>query len=291
MRLLALLVLALLKPLLGLDLYMPVPEANPLTRDKVALGRRLFFDKRLSRDGTLACASCHDPRLAFSDGRVVARGIHGAQGTRNAPALINRGYGSSFFWDGRAKSLEQQALEPILNSRELGLTEAELEQRTKLTTLEVTAALASFVRTIRSGDSRFDRYTAGQLNAINALEKAGLAVFRGKGNCSTCHPGPNFTDEQFHNTGVAWRDGVLADRGAAMGKFKTPTLREVARTAPYMHDGSLMTLEDVIEFYSGGGRPNPNLDAEIRPRNFTAEEKRALLAFLQTLTGRVREGW
>jgi cytochrome c peroxidase len=291
MRLLALLVLALLKPLLGLDLYMPVPEANPLTRDKVALGRRLFFDRRLSRDGTLACASCHDPRLAFSDGRVVARGIHGAQGTRNAPALINRGYGSSFFWDGRAKSLEQQALEPILNSRELGLTEAELEQRTKLTTLEVTAALASFVRTIRSGDSRFDRYTAGQLNAINALEKAGLAVFRGKGNCSTCHPGPNFTDEQFHNTGVAWRDGVLADRGAAMGKFKTPTLREVARTAPYMHDGSLMTLEDVIEFYSGGGRPNPNLDAEIRPRNFTAEEKRALLAFLQTLTGRVREGW
>jgi cytochrome c peroxidase len=171
------------------------------------------------------------------------------------------------------------------------LTEAELEQRTKLTTLEVTAALASFVRTIRSGDSRFDRYTAGQLNAINALEKAGLAVFRGKGNCSTCHPGPNFTDEQFHNTGVAWRDGVLADRGAAMGKFKTPTLREVACTAPYMHDGSLMTLEDVIEFYSGGGRPNPNLDAEIRPRNFTAEEKRALLAFLQTLTGRVREGW
>ena len=290
MKLLALLFLAL-RPLLGLDLYMPVPEGNPLTREKVELGRRLFFDKRLSRDGTLACASCHDPRRAFSDGRAVPRGIHDAQGTRNAPALINRGYGSSFFWDGRAKSLEQQALEPILNPRELGLTEAELEQRTKLTTSEVTGALASFVRTIRSGDSRFDRYTAGQLNALNALEKAGLAVFRGRGNCSTCHPGPNFTDEQFHNTGVAWRDGALADRGAGLGKFKTPTLREVSRTAPYMHDGSLMTLEDVIEFYSEGGRPNPNLDAEIRPRNFTAEEKRALLAFLQTLTGRVREGW
>jgi len=290
MKLLALLILAL-KPLLGLDLYMPVPESNPLTRDKVELGRRLFFDKRLSRDRTIACATCHDPTLAFSDGRVLARGIDGAEGTRNAPALINRGYGSSFFWDGRAKSLEQQALEPILNPRELGLTEGELEQRTKLKTAEVTAALASFVRTIRSGDSRFDRYTAGQPNAINALEKAGLAVFRGRGNCSACHPGPNFTDEQFHNTGVAWRDGALADRGAGQGRFKTPTLREVSRTAPYMHDGSLTTLEDVIEFYSEGGRPNPNLDVEIRPRNFTPEEKRALLAFLQTLTGRVREGW
>jgi cytochrome c peroxidase len=290
MKTLLLIILAL-KPVLGLDLYMPVPESNPLTREKVQLGRRLFFDKRLSRDGTLACASCHDPLLAFSDGRVVARGIHDAEGTRNAPALINRGYGSSFFWDGRAKSLEQQALEPILNPRELGLTEAELEQRTKLTTSEVTAALASFVRTIRSGDSRFDRYTAGQLNALNALEKAGLTVFRGRGNCSTCHPGANFTDEQFHNTGVAWRDGALVDRGAGEGKFKTPTLREVSRTAPYMHDGSLMTLEDVIEFYSEGGRPNPNIDAQIRPKNFTAEEKRALLAFLQTLTGRVREGW
>ena len=290
MKLLAFLVLAL-KPLLGLDLYMPAPETNPLTRDKVELGRRLFFDKRLSRDGTVACASCHDPKLAFSDGRPIARGINGAEGTRNAPALINRGYGSSFFWDGRAKSLEQQALEPILNPRELGLTEAELQQRTKLKTAEVTDALASFVRTVRSGDSRFDRYTAGQRNALNDLEKTGLAIFRGKGNCSTCHPGPNFTDEQFHNTGVAWREGRLADIGAGRGRFKTPTLREVTRTAPYMHDGSLATLEAVIDFYSEGGRPNPNLDAEIRPRNFTAEEKRALLAFLQTLTGRVREGW
>jgi cytochrome c peroxidase len=285
-----LLFLLALRSMLGLDLYMPVPQANPLTPDKVALGRRLFFDKRLSLDGTLACASCHNPKLAFSDGRAVARGINGAQGTRSTPVLINRGYGSSFFWDGRAKSLEQQALEPILNPIEMALTEAELERRTKLKTVEVTAALASFVRTIRSGDSRFDRYTAGQSNALNDLEKKGLAVFRSKGNCSTCHPGPNFTDEQFHNTGVAWRDGTLADVGAGRGRFKTPTLREVARTAPYMHDGSFATLEDVVEFYSQGGRPNPNLDAEIRPRNFTAEEKRALVAFLSTLTGRVREG-
>ena len=286
-----LLLLALvLRPPLGLDLYMPVPESNPLTPGKVAVGRRLFFDKRLSRDRTLACASCHDPKLAFSDGRTVARGIGGAEGSRNAPALINRGYGRTFFWDGRAKSLEQQALEPILNPKELALTTAELERRTKMEAADVAAALASFVRTIRSGDSRFDRYAAGQTSALSDLEKAGLAVFRGKGHCNTCHVGPNFTDEQLHNTGVAWKDGKLDDLGAGEGNFKTPTLREVARTAPYMHDGSLATLEDVLEFYSQGGRPNPGLDAEIRPRNFTPEEKRALAAFLRSLSGSIREG-
>ena len=287
-----------LQPPLGLDVYMPVPEANPLTRDKVALGRRLFFDKRLSRDRTLTCATCHDPQRAFSDGRSVARGINGAQGVRNSPALINRGYGASFFWDGRAESLERQALEPILNPRELGLTEAELERRTRLKVSDVTAALASYVRTIRSGDSRFDRYTAGRRVVLNALEKAGLELFRAKGGCVACHAGPNFTDERFHNTGVAWSGGRLLDEGryAITGKpedrgaFKTPTLREIARTAPYMHDGSLPTLEDVIDFYSDGGRGNPYLDREIRPRRFSPEEKRALAAFLRSLTGRVIAG-
>jgi cytochrome c peroxidase len=297
MKLLFVLAVVLRVPL-GLDLYMPVPESNPLTPAKIALGRRLFFDKRLSRDGTLSCVSCHGPQRAFSDGRAVARGIHGAEGTRNAPALINRGYGRSFFWDGHAASLEQQALEPILNPIELGLTEPELERRMGMKVADVTAALASYVRTIRSGDSRFDRYTAGRRDALSDLEKAGLALFRGKGGCNTCHIGPNFTDEQFHNTGVAWREDRFVDPGRfAMsanprerGAFKTPTLREIARTAPYMHDGSLATLEDVIDFYSRGGRPNPNLDAEIRPRNFTPEEERTLLAFLRSLTGRVTEG-
>jgi len=286
------------RPPLGLDLYMPVPETNPLTRKKVALGRRLFFDNRLSRDRTLSCASCHDPERAFSDGRAVARGINSAEGTRNAPALINRGYGRSFFWDGSADSLERQALQPIFNPIELGLTVPELERRTGIKAADVAAALASYVRTIRSGDSRFDRYTAGRVDSLNALEKAGLQFFRGKGSCTACHIGPNFTDERFHNTGVAWRDGRLADEGRFAvsgnprdhGAFKTPTLREIARTAPYMHDGSLATLEDVVEFYSEGGRPNANLDPEIRPRHFSVEEKRALIAFLQTLGGRVREG-
>ena len=182
----------------------------------------------------------------------------------------------------------------ILNPIELGLTEAELEHRTGMKTADVTASLASYVRTIQSGDSRFDRYTAGRASSLNALEKAGLQLFRGKGRCNACHTGPNFTDEQFHNTGVAWRDGRLADEGrfAVSGKprdhgaFKTPTLREIARTAPYMHDGSLASLEDVVEFYSEGGRQNPNIDPEIRPRRFSPEEKHTLVAFLKTLNGR-----
>jgi len=279
-----------LRPPLGLDLYMPVPDANPLTPAKIALGRRLFFDKRLSRDGTLACASCHDPKLAFSDGRKVARGIGGADGTRNAPAIINRGYGRTFFWDGRAKTLEQQALEPILNPKELGMTEALVESRTGLPIAEVTAALASYVRTIRSGDSRFDRYAAGDQRALSDLEKMGLAVFRGKARCSTCHAGPNFSDENFHNTGIAWREGKLVDDGAGAGKFKVPTLREVARTAPYMHDGSLKTLEDVVDYYDGGGNANPNLDEDLRPLHLTGEEKSALMKFLRSLSGNVHEG-
>lgn len=290
---------AVLPPPLGLDLYMPVPETNPLTRAKVELGRKLFFDKRLSRDKTMACVSCHDPKLAFSDGRAVARGINGAEGTRNSPALINRGYGSTFFWDGRAASLERQAIEPILNPKELGMTQAEIEKRLGMKAAEIAGAIASFVRTIRSGDSRFDRYAAGKKDALSALEKTGLALFRGKGACTACHVGPNFTDERFHNTGVAWRDGRLTDEGRFTlsheerdrGAFKTPTLRDISRTAPYMHDGSLATLEDVVEFYSNGGRRNPNIDAEIRTVNFNAGEKNALVAFLQSLTGRIQQGW
>ena len=286
-----LLVLALvLRPPLGLDLYLPVPEDNPLTPSKIALGRKLFFDKRLSRDGTLACASCHDPGLAFSDGRKVARGINGAEGTRSAPAIVNRGYGKTFFWDGRAKSLEQQALEPILNPKELGMSEAGIELRTGLKIAEVTRALATYVRTIRSGDSRFDRYAAGNQRALSDLEKAGLSLFRGKARCGLCHAGPNFTDESFHNTGIAWKDGRLSDEGAGEGKFKVPTLREVARTAPYMHDGSLATLEEVVDYYDRGGNPNPNLDLDLRPLNLSIDEKRAIIAFLKSLSGTILEG-
>jgi cytochrome c peroxidase len=280
-------------PPLGLDIYMPVPAANPLTPAGIELGRKLFFDTDLSRDRSVACATCHDPKRAFSDGRRLARGVGGAEGTRNAPALINRGYGRSFFWDGRAGTLEQQALEPIFNPLEMALSPAELEQRMKLPASEIAAALASYVRTLRSGASRFDRFSSGQADALSALEKAGLEVFRGKGHCVTCHVGPNFTDEEFHNTGVAWRDGNWTDPGRFAvsgaeqdrGAFKTPTLRDLVLTAPYMHDGSFATLEEVVDFYSEGGRRAPNLDAEIRARRFSADEKLALVAFLRALRG------
>jgi cytochrome c peroxidase len=282
----------------GLDLYRPVPEANPLTKEKIALGRNLFFDKRLSRDRTVACATCHDPRRAFTDGRRVAVGVEGRRGTRNVPTLVNRVWGKSFFLDGRAATLENQAIEPILNPLEMNLTLTEIRARTGLEPEEAVRALASYVRTIVSGDSPYDRYVNGDRRALSAQARLGLAVFRGKGRCTACHAGPNLTDEAFHNTGVAFRDGELLDPGrfAVTGKpedrgaFKAPTLREVARTAPYMHDGSLATLEDVVDYYDRGGNPKPGLDPDIRPLHLTAEERKALAVFLRSLSGAIREG-
>jgi cytochrome c peroxidase len=220
-------------------------------------------------------------------------------GTRSSPALINRGYGTSFFWDGRAVTLEQQVLEPIANPKELGLRLAQIPERTGKDIAEVATALASYVRTIRSGASRFDRYAAGATTALTGMELAGLNLFRGKANCVSCHVGPNFTDEQFHNTGIAWHNGVLEDEGrfkitnrlSDRGAFKTPTLREVPRSAPYMHDGTLKSLEAVVDYYSEGGRLNQQLDPEIRPLRLNDAEKAALVAFLKTLSGQVREGW
>ncbi|HWQ03054.1 MAG TPA: cytochrome c peroxidase [Candidatus Nitrosotenuis sp.] len=298
----------------ALDLYMPVPESNPLTPEKVALGRRLFHDPLLSRDFTIACATCHDPRRNFSDSLPRAVGIAGQEINRHAPALLNRGYGRAFFWDGRAASLEEQALQPITNPKEfdstLEIAVTRLRQHAEYPALfraafsrdvcaeDISRALASYVRTIVVAGSPADRYFAGDVSALSAQARDGLELFRGKANCVTCHAGPLFSDEQFHNTGVAWRDGAFADlgRGGVTGKkedwgaFKTPSLREAARTAPYMHDGSLRTLEAVIEFYDRGGNANPQLDAEIRPLHLLPEEKKALLAFLHSLIGTLREG-
>ncbi|HLH38904.1 MAG TPA: cytochrome c peroxidase [Bryobacteraceae bacterium] len=271
---------------LGLDLYLPVPEENPLTAEKIELGRRLFFDRRLSRDGSLACASCHDPERAYSDGRSVAVGVSGRIGRRNSPALINRGYGRLFFWDGRAASLEEQVLLPIQDSDEMNLSLAEASARVGLAPGEISHALATFVRSILSGNSRFDQFVNGDRNALSAEEQAGLQLFRGKANCTACHVGPNFTDERLHNTGIAWRDGRFADSGAGHGDFKTPTLREIARTAPYMHDGSLATLNAVVEYYNRGGNGNPQLDPELHPLHLSEGEKRNLIQFLRSLSTR-----
>lgn len=286
---------------LGLDLYMPVPEENPLTEEKIELGRRLFNDRRLSRDQSVSCASCHDPKRAFSDGRPIAIGVFGRVGHRNAPTLINRGYGRAFFWDGRIPTLEEQVLTPIQDTNEMDMTLPEASARVGLPSHEISRALASYVRSILSGDSPFDRFINGDRSSLSPEQQVGLQIFRRKANCTACHVGPTFTDEQFHNTGVAWREpstssgqaGSFADAGrfAVTGKtedhgaFKTPTLREIARTAPYMHDGSMTTLEEVIDFYDRGGNKNPFLDAQLRPLGLGEVERQALAAFLRSLSG------
>ena len=272
---------------LGLDLYMPVPQSNPMTPAKIELGRRLFNDRRLSRDGSIACASCHDTARAFSDVRAVSVGVAGRTGRRNAPALINRGYGSGFFWDGRARSLEETVLQPIENPLEMDLPLEVAARRIGIRTRVIGEALATYVRSILSGNSRVDRFLSGERSALTSEEQAGLQIFRGKGNCIACHIGPNFTDERLHNTGVAWRTGQLTDSGGGNGVFKTPTLREIARTAPYMHDGSLQTLGEVIEFYDRGGAANRFLDPELHVLRLFLVEKRSLVTFLESLSGEV----
>jgi cytochrome c peroxidase len=297
----------------GLDLHMPVPDDNPVNAAKVALGRRLFSDPQLSSDRSIACVTCHDPRRAFTDGRAVARGVRRGQAGRNVPTIVNRGYGKAFSWDGRSTTLEEQVLAPVTSPREMGANIAMVLERLSnddsyrlafeaafddgLSERSLAYALASFVRSVRSGNSPVDRYLDREVNALTPEARLGLRVFVGKANCWLCHAGATFTDEKFHNTGVAWDGGRFRDIGRARvtgdpgdeGAFKTPTLRDVARTAPYMHDGSLKRLEDVVEFYSRGGRPNPRLDALIGPLELSREEKRGLVAFLHALTGRIEE--
>jgi cytochrome c peroxidase len=280
---------------LGLDAYMPVPESNPLTGEKAALGKKLFFDKRLSRDGTISCASCHRPDRAYTDEHAVATGIGGRAGVRRVPRLANRGYGKTFFWDGRAGSIEDQVLQPISNPVEMDSSAEEAASRVGVSQGELRDALASYVRTILSGDSRYDRYLAGDNAALTSIERLGLRLFTGKAGCSSCHVGPNLTDERYHNTGAG--RGTDAGRGQITGRgedhaaFKTPSLRDAARTPPYMHDGSLAAIGEVVDFYDKGGAANPNLDPDIRPLHLTADEKAALAAFLATLNGTVRDGF
>lgn len=235
--------------------------------------------------------------------------MSGRAGTRNAPALLNRGYGKAFFWDGRAATLEEQVVRPIENPDELGSSLAGVLARLArdseypaqfraafgrdMSLEDVARALATYVRSILAADSPVDRYLAGAPDALSSDAQAGLRIFRGKGNCTACHLGPTFSDERFHNTGVAWAGGVLSDSGRAAvsgrtddrGAFKTPTLRHVGETAPYMHDGSVVSLEDVIDFYDRGGNPNPHLDPEIMPLRLTRSEKTTLGAFLRSLSG------
>lgn len=279
-------------------------SSNALDPATVALGRKLFFDTSLSADGWLSCASCHDPSHGFSDSRRLSIGVQAQRSKRHAPTLLGRGLTEAQFWDGRAATLEEQVIQPILNPDEMGMTmEGVLQQLNRvyggLTRERLARALASYVSSIRSENNRYDMFVSGWPIVMSDLELEGLRLFRDKARCYLCHAGGQFTDESFHNTGVAWRNGALEDRGRAaitgksyhQGAFKTPTLREVARRGPYMHDGSLATLEDVIDFYDRGGNPNPYLDENIVPLHLSSAEKKALLAFLKTgLSGSIVEG-
>jgi cytochrome c peroxidase len=315
------------------------PTGNPISSRKVELGRELFFDKRLSIDGTVSCASCHDPAVAFTDSQALALGARGKLGTRNTPTVLNAVFSEALFWDGRARSLEEQAKHPLLSSFEMDMGSAEeltkrlsaiLEYRRQFTqvfksqgiTIDTIAkAIVTYERTLLSANSPFDRFLAGNNTAISDAQKRGWELFKGKAKCIECHThsknNPLFTDFKFHNTGVAavdivfdklarsvaesaadtdltelaHSDGftelgrfVVTRRQVDIGAFKTPTLRDVELTSPYMHNGSLRTLIDVVQYYNRGGNSNSRLDRLVQPLHLSDDEVNDLVQFMRALT-------
>jgi len=289
-----------------------IPDDNTMTEDKISLGKLLYFDPRMSKDRTISCASCHNPFHGFTDPARTSKGVDGKLGGRNSPTVINRVFSAEQFWDGRAKDLEEQAHGPLVNPVEMAMgSHTDVVARIKaipgyaplfkkafgddkIDMPRIAKAIAAYERTVVSGDSPYDRYQAGDKDALSASAVRGLDLFNGKANCKACHTGFNFTDETFQNIGVGM-DKPKPDLGRHdvtkkeedKGKFKTPTLRNIAETPPYMHDGSDATLIEVVEFYNKGGIPNPNLSKEIKPLNLTVQEKRDLVAFLESLNGTV----
>jgi cytochrome c peroxidase len=333
-----------------------IPANNPITIEKVALGKALYFDKRLSADGTISCATCHDPANAFTDHRPVAIGVSNIAGVRNAPTILNAMFSAQLFWDGRAASLEEQAIQPLMNSFEMGMinTESIVKRveaipeyrerfkrifKTEYINLDTIAkAIATFERTQLSGNSPFDRFIAGDKSAITDIQKRGWELFRGKARCIECHSfsstSPFFTDFNFHNTGVfrqdmdfeqlvklsreisksgtkstvdtppigslqaesakpllAHREGfselgryLVTKQPNDIGAFKTPSLRDIELTTPYMHNGSEKTLLDVAQFYNRGGNHNPNLDLRMQPLHLSDKEVNELVEFMRALT-------
>jgi cytochrome c peroxidase len=340
-----------------------IPRNNPLSTDKVALGLALYFDKRLSVNSTVSCATCHDPANAFTDHNAVALGVSGDAGTRNAPTILNAMFSERLFWDGRVGSLEDQAKQPLTNPFEMGMENyaavvarvtaiREYQQRFQLvfrkegTTIEtIVKAIAAYERTQLSGNSPFDRFIAGDKKGITEAQKRGWELFKDKAKCIECHSfspdSPFFTDFKFHNTGVAARDSsfeqlsrlarqitnsdtegtgdkpiklmnnlpmssrqpeksapllahtegftelgryLVTKQQKDVGAFKTPTLRDVELTTPYMHNGSEKTLIDVVRFYNRGGNANPSLDERMRPLHLSEEEMNELVEFMRALT-------
>lgn len=321
-----------------------IPEDNPLTRAKIELGRQLYFDRRLCADATVSCADCHHPDEGYAKHTQFGVGIGGQTGNRNSPTSYNRILSKNQFWDGRADSLEAQAIGPIANPIEMGNThEAAVETVKQLqgyrlqfekifpegVTIEnIGKAIASFERVLVSGPTPFDYYEPvrtleqqfaedladlealqqddpdlyeeymevlkpSQAHPISESAKRGREIFFGtKGGCTACHVGPNLTDEKYHNLGIGMDQPepdlgryVVTKDEADRGAFKTPTIRNVEQTGPYMHDGSQKTLEEVVEWYDKGGHPNPNLSKDIRKLNLTPQEKADLVEFMKACTG------
>jgi cytochrome c peroxidase len=317
-----------------------VPEDNALTRAKIELGRQLYFDTRLSSDNTISCASCHDPSQGYGAQTQFGVGVRGQEGGRNSPVAFNRLFSKAQFWDGRAATLEEQAVGPIANPIEMGNTHeqcvADLAANPVyakqfdvifedgVTIDNVGKAIASFERTLVTGPAPYDFYTpvvafektfadiledleeepelqekyeslkkAAEAHPMSEEAKRGMKLFAGKANCAVCHAGANFADEQYHNLGVGM-EAEKPDLGRYeitkeekdKGAFKTPTLRNIALSAPYMHDGSQATLEEVVEWYDKGGHKNPWLSDKMKPLNLTDQEKKDLVAFMKEgLTG------
>jgi cytochrome c peroxidase len=340
-----------LRPPLGLP-PLPVPKDNSLTPDKIELGRKLFFDRRLSLNNTFSCAMCHVPEQGYtSHEQATAVGIEGRTVRRNSPSLYNVGYAARLFHDGRESSLEQQVWGPLLARNEMGapsvgyvvekirglpdyagLFEKSFGRGPSMETLG--QAIAAYERTLNSAASPFDRWRfGGQAQVLSPAARRGFVLFTGKAGCAACHSlGERhalFTDQDLHNTGIGYRAAMggppatatipaapglsltldparlasvseakphdlglyeITQNPADRWKYKTPTLRNVALTAPYMHDGSLATLRDVVRFYNRGGVPNENLDPRIRPLNLTDPEIEDLVEFLESLTGSNVEG-
>lgn len=281
------------------------PAKNPLTKEKIELGRKLFFDENLSSDRTVSCASCHDPEKSWTNDQRFGIGVGGKEGKRNVPSLVNVAYFRQLFWDGRSGSLENQALFPVLSPDEMAMSsEVQILERLNedveyyelfgkafedgITITNLTHALACYQRTILQGNAPYDRYVAGDKTAMSQAAVRGLQVFLGRGKCSGCHVPPTFIDYSFYNLGVGM-DSENPDLGryhvfemeSAKGKFKTPTLRDIALTAPYMHDGSMQTLIETVEIYDNGGIRNPYLSTEVRrPLRLSEQEKKDLVTFL-----------
>jgi cytochrome c peroxidase len=294
---------------LGLLPAPPHDPENPATPAKIELGKQLFEDTRLSGDESLSCASCHPKEMGYAEAVPFSEGAKGQPMPRHTPTLLNAAYYRYINWDGKFTSTAQLVPAIMANPKNMNMQDESVlaarlesvpEYRAQFreafggppTKARVAQALDVYVRTLTTPNSPFDRYVAGDRNALTAAQKRGLTLFVGKADCTMCHRGPNFADDQFHALGIRGDDlgrfkvtGEDADRYA----FKTPTLRNVAETAPYMHDGSLATLREVIDFYNiGGGYQQPK-SVLLRPLNLSEKEKSDLVAFLEALTGEVEE--